>query len=33
MNKYYFTFGCDSPNKGKCQVIEASNELLSLIHI
>ena len=27
MNKYYFTFGCDSPNKGKCQVIEASNEL------
>lgn len=27
MNRYYFTFGCDSPNKGKCQIIEASNEL------
>lgn len=27
MNRYYFTFGCDSPNRGKCQIIEASNEL------
>ena len=27
MNKYYFTFGCDSPNRGMCQVIEASSEL------
>ena len=29
MNKYYFTFGCGTPNKGKCQVIEASCELFA----
>lgn len=27
MHKYYFTFGSDSPNSGRCQVIEASCEL------
>lgn len=27
MEKYYFTFGCDSPNAGMCQVVEASCEL------
>lgn len=24
--KYYFTFGSDTPNKGRCQIIEASCE-------
>lgn len=27
MGKYYFTFGSDSPNKGRCQVFESSCEL------
>ena len=27
MNKYYFTFGSDSFNAGKCQIIQASCEL------
>ena len=26
MGKYYFTFGSDSPNRGRCQVFEASCE-------
>lgn len=26
MGRYYFTFGSNCPNAGKCQVIEASNE-------
>lgn len=27
MKKFYYTFGMDNPNKGKCQIIEASCEL------